>query len=432
VEEPTFDEHAATVCSVWGEREMAVFDRAVIEHSMNAVIACDEHENLVVFNPTAREWHGLDARQIEPSRWAEHYRLFLPDGVTPFPAEDVPLARAFAGETVRNVAMVIRAEGQPPRHVSCGGSPFFDEDGHQLGAFVVLVDTTERDLAVEALAESEELLARVLAEAPLPVMLHADDDEIIRVNRAWEDSTGYTLLSTPTTAVWAMKAFGSRAADVRRQMGCVYGKDATAYNGEHAIRTSDGDARIWDFSSAPLGRLPDGRRLAITMGRDVTELRRLASELEHLATHDALTGLPNRRLFEAETNRAAAFAARGTISTILFTDVDEFKSCNDIFGHEFGDRVLREIAQAMRGAVRETDTVARIGGDEFGVVLWGQTGDEVEEISRRLSESVAAIGREHGLGIGLSIGAAVLTAETDVSSVLAEADTRMYEAKASE
>jgi diguanylate cyclase (GGDEF)-like protein len=173
------------------------------------------------------------------------------------------------------------------------------------------------------------------------------------------------------------------------------------------------------------------RRTSSALDAEVQRGRQLAVELEHLATHDALTGLPNRRLFEAETERAAAFAKRGTVSTILFTDVDQFKTCNDVLGHAVGDQVLHEIAQGMKDVVRETDTVARIGGDEFGVVLWGQTGEAVAEISQRLSDAVTAIGLEYGCDIGLSIGAAALTPGTDASSVLAEADRRMYEAKAS-
>jgi diguanylate cyclase (GGDEF)-like protein len=172
-------------------------------------------------------------------------------------------------------------------------------------------------------------------------------------------------------------------------------------------------------------------RARLLLDKEVQRSGQLAVELEHLATHDELTGLPNRRLFEAETERAATFAKRGTVSTILFTDVDQFKTCNDVLGHAVGDQVLHEIAQGMKDVVRETDTVARIGGDEFGVVLWGQTGEAVVDISQRLSEAVVAIGLEHGLDIGLSIGAAALTPGTDASSVLAEADRRMYEAKAS-
>ena len=290
------------VCSVWGEREMAAFDRAVIENSQNAVIACDKYGNLVVFNPTARAWHGLDARDIPSRDWAAYYRLYLPDGVTLFPSDEIPLTRAFRGQIVRNADMVIRAEGQRPRHVSCSGGPFFDENGGQLGAFVLLTDTTE--------------------------------------------------------------------------------------------------------------------------------IHELTQELEHLASHDVLTGLPNRRTFEAEVERATLFASRGSASTVLFADVDRFKTCNDRFGHVFGDQVLRQIALSMRGVVREVDTVARVGGDEFGIVLWDQSTEDVDAVKERLSEAVSAVGREHGLDIGLSIGAAAITCDSVTSTVMAEADARMYEMKA--
>ena len=428
----TFDDDAPAVCSVWGEREMSAFDRAVIENSPNAVVACDEYGNLVVFNPAAREWHGLDARQMPPEQWADYYSLFLADGTTPFPAADIPLARAYHGETVRDVPMVICANGQPPRRVSCGGSPFYDETGRKLGAFIVMVDTTDRDAAAQALTESEALWTRVVADAPFPMLIHAEDGEVIAVNRAWVQTTGYSHADIPTVAAWTEKAYGERAETVQKAIGKLYGKASPTENGEFTIRTASGEQRVWDLSAAPLGVHPDGRRLVLSMARDVTELSRLAVDLEHLATHDALTDLPNRRYFEAEAERASAFAERGTVSTILFADVDRFKTCNDLFGHEFGDRVLREIAQSMKGAVRETDTVARIGGDEFGVVLWDQSGDAVSQVSRRLSEAVSTVGLGHGLDIGLSIGAAVLAPGVDIDKVLAEADSRMYEAKAQE
>lgn len=425
-----FEDETGPVCSVWGERELCAFDRAVIENTVNAVIACDEHENLVVFNPAAREWHGVDARQMPPEQWAEYYRLFKVDGTTLFPADEIPLARAYRGETVRDIPMVILAKGQPPRHVICGGGPFCDETGHQIGAFVVLIDTTAQVRAARALIQSEALLARIVADAPLPMMVHAEDGEVIQLNKVWERSTGYTIEDIPTIARWTEKAFDDRAEQVRSDIEQLYDKTAQSDEGEQAVTTSQGESRIWHFSAAPLGTLPDGRRLALTMAKDVTEPRRLAMELEHLAGHDALTDLPNRRYFEEETKRAVSFAGRGTVSTILFADIDRFKTCNDVFGHEFGDGVLCEIAGGMRRALRDTDTVARIGGDEFGIILWNQTGDAVPPVSKRLSDTVREIGLGHNLDIGLSIGAAVLTSGMDVSTALAEADSRMYEAKA--
>jgi diguanylate cyclase (GGDEF)-like protein len=108
---------------------------------------------------------------------------------------------------------------------------------------------------------------------------------------------------------------------------------------------------------------------------------------------------------------------------------DRFKECNDRFGHEKGDSVLREIAQVMKATVREMDTVARIGGDEFGVLLRGQTGEVIQDIEARLREAVEQCGAGYGLDLGLSIGAATIGGDRTASQVLAEADTRMYESK---
>ncbi|MDO8880502.1 MAG: sensor domain-containing diguanylate cyclase [Coriobacteriia bacterium] len=162
---------------------------------------------------------------------------------------------------------------------------------------------------------------------------------------------------------------------------------------------------------------------------DINDLRQLAEDLSHLAAHDPLTGLPDRRAFEVAVIEATAAARRGMHSTILFADLDRFKECNDRFGHDKGDAVLVEIAQVMRLTVRDMDMVARIGGDEFGVLLRGQSGAEVGDIEERLGNAVAECGARYGLDIGLSIGASAIDGDHTASVVLAEADSRMYESK---
>lgn len=162
---------------------------------------------------------------------------------------------------------------------------------------------------------------------------------------------------------------------------------------------------------------------------DISDLRQMAEDLAHLATHDSLTDLPNRRAFEDAAAEATAAARRGIPSTILFADLDRFKECNDRFGHEKGDTVLAEIAQCMKFAVRDMDMVARIGGDEFGVLLRGQSGTEIRDIEERLCAAVAECGARYDLDIGLSIGASTIGGDRTASEVLAEADSRMYESK---
>ena len=159
---------------------------------------------------------------------------------------------------------------------------------------------------------------------------------------------------------------------------------------------------------------------------DISDLREFSEELAHLASHDVLTHLLNRHAFEAELQRAIAFARRGTESTVLFADVDRFKACNDQFGHEFGDMIHRAVAQAIKAALREVDVVGRVDGDEFAVVLWGQDTNRAEEVSERLTSAVAAAGRAHACDIGLSVGIAPVLPDGQATEILAEADKAMY------
>ena len=112
------------------------------------------------------------------------------------------------------------------------------------------------------------------------------------------------------------------------------------------------------------------------MGRDITERKQVESQIERLAFYDSLTGLPNRRLLVDRLQHATAAVARsGTQGALLFIDLDNFKDLNDTLGHDTGDQLLLQVAQRLKGCVRESDTVARFGGDEFVVLVEGLSAD---------------------------------------------------------
>ena len=179
--------------------------------------------------------------------------------------------------------------------------------------------------------------------------------------------------------------------------------------------------------------LPEyGVRIAV--GHEVSELRRAERELERMATHDALTGLPNRRRLETELDRAIAQAgAAGTGLAVLYIDLDGFKSVNDAVGHVAGDSVLKEVAVRLAHGLRHGDFVARVGGDEFVAILPG-CGDHgaAADVAHHLRERLH---RLYALGDGLhrlqaSIGIAVFPVDgTDAVQLLARADREMYVAK---
>lgn len=157
-------------------------------------------------------------------------------------------------------------------------------------------------------------------------------------------------------------------------------------------------------------------------------------QLRHLAHHDALTGLPNRRRLFAYLSATLSRAhKRGKRVAVLFLDLDNFKTINDSLGHEFGDRVLREVGDRLRAVLNPGDFVARLGGDEFTLVL--EEAGTVDEIERRAALLVSEFQRPLGIGrrevlLGMSIGAAVFPDHAqDSDSLLRAADTSLYRAK---
>jgi diguanylate cyclase (GGDEF)-like protein len=170
---------------------------------------------------------------------------------------------------------------------------------------------------------------------------------------------------------------------------------------------------------------------AVEAARDELEekVRQRTRQLDELARHDPLTTLANVRSFMEELERAVRQAARGHGSALLFADLDRFKTCNDTFGHLFGDCVLTQVGAALRSEARKNDVVGRLGGDEFAVLLDGADSDEAMAVSERMREGVAKVGHKLGVEIALSGGIAMIDGKTDARVVLSAADQAMYEAK---
>jgi len=149
---------------------------------------------------------------------------------------------------------------------------------------VVLItrDISDRKHAEQHLQSSEERFRRAILDAPLPMMLHAEDGEVVQINRTWTQLTGYTHSDIPTIADWSEKAYGSRKELVQEDIERLYNLDGRISEGEYTITTHNGEVQIWEFYSAPLGRLPDARRLVISTAIDITERKKTESQIRQL------------------------------------------------------------------------------------------------------------------------------------------------------
>ncbi len=197
---------------------------------------------------------------------------------------------------------------------------------------------------------------------------------------------------------------------------------------------ASGEERAIELAASPLRNDAGDVIGAVVLLHDVTELRGLHRQMSYQATHDALTGLVNRREFERRLDEASDAARRGEAAHVLcYLDLDRFKIVNDTSGHLAGDSMLREVAKLLREAVRDSDTVARLGGDEFGMLLAGCPLDKARQIADDVCRSIAAyrfVWHDRVFSIGVSIGLIEIGRETGtVEQSLAAADSACYVAK---
>jgi diguanylate cyclase (GGDEF)-like protein/PAS domain S-box-containing protein len=200
------------------------------------------------------------------------------------------------------------------------------------------------------------------------------------------------------------------------------------------LSRANGSERSIELSASPIRN--DAKEVigAALLLHDVTELRGLARQMSYQATHDALTGLVNRREFERRLEEATESGHRGEGQHVLcYLDLDRFKVVNDTSGHLAGDSMLREVAKVLRDAVRDSDTVARLGGDEFGVLLIGCPLDKARQIADDVCRAVGDyrfVWKDKIFNIGVSIGLVEISRESGtLEELLAAADSACYVAK---
>ena len=205
------------------------------------------------------------------------------------------------------------------------------------------------------------------------------------------------------------------------------------WNGELTLRTAEGD-EVPTVATLQAHREHGELVLISTIAHDITELKRAQHRLEYEASHDTLTGLPNRAMLHEVGEQALGRAARhGTATGVLFLDLDGFKEINDALGHDAGDRVLVELGRSLRVGVRTGDLVARLGGDEFCVLCEGvEDEQELLDLGQRICDVVAIPMRVHGrdVQVGTSVGIALDRGGNEtIGGLVRNADVALYRAK---
>ena len=328
----------------------------------------------------------------------------------------------------RRVVGVIALNSRTERRLDEGLLAVMNDVGSQIGEFV------ERKRAEGALQESEKRMRSVLDNVSDGLVTIDSEGRIESVNPSVVQLFGYTPEELIGQQAEVLIATANRGGFMEYVQHRVRKELPASGTHETMGRRKEGSLFPLEFivSSMKLG----SRHLFIATLRDISERKAHTDALEYQALHDALTGLPNRSLFNDRLRQALLAARRNRQSFgVLLLDLNRFKDINDAFGHDRGDSLLQEVAARIRGALRATDTVARLGGDEFAVLTTEAKNPEsiVAAALKILTslEAPFAIG-DQMVESGASIGIALYPQHgDDPATLLRRADVAMYVAKRS-
>ncbi|MBS1246739.1 MAG: response regulator, partial [Proteobacteria bacterium] len=293
---------------------------------------------------------------------------------------------------------------------------------------VIFTDITKRKLA-----EAEMLkLSSALEQTADSVVITDRQGTIEYVNPGFEKTTGYSRDEALGQTPRLVKSGKQGAGFYKKLWDTILAGDV--YSEVFVNRRKDGGLYYEEKTISPLKDAAGQVTHFVATGKDVTERMQTQERLQHMAQHDALTELPNRALFLDRLKQALARARwHKRLVAVLFVDMDRFKTINDTLGHEIGDKLLQALAERFSVSVREGDTVARFGGDEFVVLLDDVASEkDIGALAQKVIEMLAPpfeIGGQ-SLYITASIGVSMYPNDgEDSTTLLKNADIAMYRAK---
>ena len=370
-----------------------------------------------IWNIQQHEWEGKNDAELWPAEVARQFR-----------ANDQEVLNT--GRTLELIERVPAPAGEVREFLTVK-FPFWNAPG-QLMVGGMSIDVTASRRAEEALRLSEERY-RSVVESASDIIYQTDSQG----NFTFYNQAALTILGYRETDVLGTSYLTLIHPDQRAAAAAFYGrqfirrKPETYY--EFRCLTSSGKER-WLGQTVRL-LLSDGKPSGFqAIARDITERKLLEQKLEWQATHDALTGLPNRRDLMEQLERDVENARRPANFVVSMCDIDSFKRINDTYGHAAGDEVLQSFAARLRLGLRQSDMVSRIAGDEFCMILRDTTCERATAIIERLRGDVGTLTFEAGgvlYGVTASFGLAEWRKGLTAKDLLASADQALYWAKSS-
>ena len=396
-------------------------DDAILTKDLDAIITSWNGGAERLFGYTREEAVGRPVSMLVPPELHDEEREML--------------VRVLSGRRVDHRETTRVCKDGTTRSVSLTVSAIRDGHGGIIAISSTVRDITESTRAAQSLRAAEERFRIAFEEAPIGMALIDLDRRFIRVNAALSSITGYSpaeLEGRVTSSIHHPDDPGFEPAALQ-----------ALFDGELAHIVADrrflhaAGHPVWVALSLTCVRDGEGRpQHFLAQAQDITDRRRYEAQLQHMADHDPLTGLLNRRAFERELRDHVARTTRyGAAGAALMIDLDHFKYYNDTLGHQAGDELIARVASALARRLRRSDVLARLGGDEFAVILPRADETAARRVVAELLECVrgegqrARDGSRHGLTASIGVAFFDDEAGLEPEDVMVNADLAMYDAK---
>ena len=408
--------------------------RAIIDQMPSGVFVAEVPSGKLIYqNLKGKRIFGIELDEI--LTYHDYARVDMRDpGGRRLLAHEYPLAEAIiTGRPVPAREVVLHPPGATPRYFSVGATPVQADGDDRRMAVAVANDIDDLKRAEESLRAEKERAEVTLRAISNGVITTGLDGRIDSMNTAAERLTGWSLRQAsglPLEQVLRLdEEAGAEPSDQAQQsapapapeadpvLRCMRENRLVTSARPAVLLSRNGGRHAIEYAAAPL-QLPDDRSGgAVLVLNDVTESRGLLKHLSYQASHDVLTGLVNRREFGVRLQRALDRTGHAGASggALLYLDLDQFKIVNDTCGHAAGDDLLRQLSLAYGAHVRERDTLARIGGDEFALIVEHCTVEEAMVVANKLLETTRNfryLCKNQVFRLGVSIGLTPLDGST--------------------
>jgi diguanylate cyclase (GGDEF)-like protein/PAS domain S-box-containing protein len=397
---------------------------SIVEFSEDAILGKSMDGKITSWNRAAEKMYGYTRGEVvgrdlsflvPPGRQAEIQAI---------------MERVLSGQPIECLETQRLTKTGSVLDVSLSVSPIKDPTGLITGASAIARDITLRKRAEEQL----KLQSAALEAAANAIVITDYEGKIVWVNRAFTTMTGYGKEEVLSKNLRLLKS-GDQPESYYANLWSTI-SSGKVWQGEIVNRRKDGTTYTEEMTITPVSRDVGNPadRYFIAIKQDITKRKRAEERVQYLAYYDALTGLPNRTLLQDRLAKALAGARRRKDkAAILFLDLDRFKDINDSLGHSVADLLLQEVAERLKTWAREQDTVARVGGDEFLIVLTGvkDVADAAVATERIVNLMTAEfVVQGHSLSIGCSVGISIFPEHgADGETLIKNADAAMYSAK---